>query len=367
MATLIRFRRNTEAEASASNPVLRAGEPGFAVDTNTLKIGDGVRAWNDLPDVSQDVGGLIVAWGELSSDVQSRITSRLTQAQADALYATVDRAAALEDDLDALQAEVAGKVSRLSTNSRLYARDGNGADVGIPYAANSDPDSIPRRNAAGQLAVADPSASSHATSKNYVDGRLATKADATALASKADLVGGVIPVSQLPRVSIGETYTVESQAAMLALDVQPGDVAIRSDVDTVFMLKANPASNVGNWFDLSSSAAGGVVSVNGQTGTVNLGKADVGLGDVDNTADMDKPVSSAVASALAGKVGTSDARLTNERVPVDGSVTWDKFGTGLQTDFGNLSAKADAALPGEVVAALPASPVAGRVYLLAGA
>ena len=50
-------------------------------------------------------------------------------------------------------------------------------------------------------------------------------------------------------------------------------------------------------------------------------KAQVGLGNVDNTADIDKPVSTAVLSALGGKqdvgdyIEDDDARLTNARTP----------------------------------------------------
>lgn len=41
-----------------------------------------------------------------------------------------------------------------------------------------------------------------------------------------------------------------------------------------------------------------VTSVNGYTGAVTLVKADVGLGNVDNTADIDKPISTATQNAL---------------------------------------------------------------------
>jgi hypothetical protein len=45
--------------------------------------------------------------------------------------------------------------------------------------------------------------------------------------------------------------------------------------------------------------SGAVVSVAGRTGAVTLTKADVGLGNVDNTADAAKPVSTAQAAAIA--------------------------------------------------------------------
>lgn len=46
---------------------------------------------------------------------------------------------------------------------------------------------------------------------------------------------------------------------------------------------------------------GPVLSVNGKTGIVTLGKDELGLGNVDNTSDMDKPVSTAVQGALDKK------------------------------------------------------------------
>jgi hypothetical protein len=48
-----------------------------------------------------------------------------------------------------------------------------------------------------------------------------------------------------------------------------------------------------------------VKSVAGKTGTVTLTKGDVGLSNVDNTSDMDKPISTAVQTALDGKVDNS--------------------------------------------------------------
>lgn len=49
------------------------------------------------------------------------------------------------------------------------------------------------------------------------------------------------------------------------------------------------------------NTAAGVTSVNAKTGAVTLDKADIGLGNADDTADTDKPVSTAVQAALDGK------------------------------------------------------------------
>lgn len=56
--------------------------------------------------------------------------------------------------------------------------------------------------------------------------------------------------------------------------------------------------------------SGAVDSVAGRTGTVVLTKADVGLSNVDDTSDLNKPISTAMISALAGKVDDAQV-LTN--------------------------------------------------------
>lgn len=52
MATVIKttfqFRRGNSAEWEEINPILNAGEPGFAIDLGNFKIGDGVTPWNEL-------------------------------------------------------------------------------------------------------------------------------------------------------------------------------------------------------------------------------------------------------------------------------------------------------------------------------
>lgn len=99
----------------------------------------------------------------------------------------------------------------------------------------------------------------------------------TALDTKPTLVGGKLPTSYLNRVEIGETLTAASQTAMLALDANVGDIAVRSDNDSIWMLKKEGASTLANWFDITANiASGGVASVNSMVGTVVLGAADVG-------------------------------------------------------------------------------------------
>ncbi len=113
-----------------------------------------------------------------------------------------------------------------------------------------------------------------------------------------------IPASQLPAIAINDTFTAASQAAMLALTAQRGDVAIRTDTDKTYILASDSPTTLADWKELVAS--GQVTSVAGKTGTVSLAKGDVGLGNVDNTSDGDKPVSTATQTALNSKADSAD-------------------------------------------------------------
>jgi hypothetical protein len=80
---------------------------------------------------------------------------------------------------------------------------------------------------------------------------------------------GLLPSSQLPPIAIDQTFVVTSQSAMLALAATIGDVAIRSDTNTTYILQNSPASTLANWQQILTPASP-VQSVNGQTGIVSL-------------------------------------------------------------------------------------------------
>ena len=117
---------------------------------------------------------------------------------------------------------------------------------------------------------------------------------------------GKIVAGQLGDISVLNIYEASSEANMLALSmVGMSDLCIRSDLDTAntFICKQTPATDINNWVRLNMTTA--VSKVNGKTGVVVLDKYDIGLGNVDNTADMDKPVSTAVSTALDTKADKS--------------------------------------------------------------
>lgn len=169
---------------------------------------------------------------------------------------------------------------------------------------------------------------------------------------------GKINSSFLSDLNLVEVFTPADLASMLALtSAQPGDIAYRQDNSTSYMLVALPASTEANWKSLNTGSQ--IISVNGQTGVVSLNtsniaestnlyftnervddrvanllqagtnislayddtsntltinanvtKTQVGLGNVDNTSDINKPISTATQNALDLKAPLASPALT---------------------------------------------------------
>lgn len=129
-----------------------------------------------------------------------------------------------------------------------------------------------------------------------------------ALSAKADLVNGLVPTSQLPKESLITPHVVADEAAMLALttdEMQPGDIAVRTDGAGTFILKEPDPSVIGSWV-LLNAPTDAVTSVNGQSGTVNLGASDVGAATPQQVADAVGAVE-ITAEGFAAQAGGSAA------------------------------------------------------------
>lgn len=144
----------------------------------------------------------------------------------------------------------------------------NAADVGLavsvtytPIGTNLSPAKIE--------AITNPTAHNH-------DDRYYTETEVdTALAAKADLVGGKVPTAQLPALVMTDVNSVASEAAQLALTAEEGDVAIRTDLSKTYVHNGGTAGTMADWSELATPTDA-VTSVNGQTGVVSLAAADVG-------------------------------------------------------------------------------------------
>jgi hypothetical protein len=109
--TIIQLRRDTAANWTSNNPVLHAGEAGFELDNNRLKIGDGTTTWTSLPYVG---GGLSALTGDVSASGLGSVAATVNAvggSTASSVHSTV--------------LAVAGATA-LDTPSMLVIRDGSG-------------------------------------------------------------------------------------------------------------------------------------------------------------------------------------------------------------------------------------------------
>lgn len=186
-----------------------------------------------------------------------------------------------------------------------------------------------------------PSSPFHVANKNYVDDALQDKANTADLAAIAtsgsyndltDIPAGIDPNSL---VTVTGTQTVTGEKDFTGgLKMSGSNVATTNDTrftdtrtptdNSVSTIKLQDASITepklavantptngdflswdGSGLSWEAQTAAPVTSVNGQDGVVVLSKNDVGLGNVDNTSDANKPVSSATLSALNAKADTA--------------------------------------------------------------
>lgn len=270
-----------------------------------------------------------------------------------------------------------GTAKLQANDDELYAFLGAGADGILNQAAAraaiglGSVDNTPDVNK--PISTATQNALNQKANTVDVNNALALKANTTevntALAGKADLVGGFIPTSQIPAIAITEFLgNVATEAAMLALVGQKGDWCIRTDMGKAYIITGASSSLITDWTEWVYPVSP-VTSVNGQVGVVTLNytnvgadaagsaatvqsnldthagnllnphgvtKAQVGLGNVDNTSDLNKPISTATQTALNAKANSTDVNtaLSLKADLVDGKVPASQLQVASTTQAG---------------------------------
>ena len=114
----------------------------------------------------------------------------------------------------------------------------------------------------------------HNVNKNDIGLNNVPNVDCT---NASNITTGTLPTSVLPPLSISDTFVVASQAAQLALTVQKGDIAVRSDLNRTYINTTSDNTSMADWQELSTPSDA-ISSVNGFTGTVILSTSDIGEG-----------------------------------------------------------------------------------------
>jgi hypothetical protein len=76
--TTVRFklRRSTDTLWLAENPLLLEGEPAYSINSNLLKIGDGIRYWSQLPYIN--TAGVAGISGQIGVPTNMTVSAYLT-------------------------------------------------------------------------------------------------------------------------------------------------------------------------------------------------------------------------------------------------------------------------------------------------
>lgn len=137
-------------------------------------------------------------------------------------------------------------------------------------------------------------------------------------------VNGKLQTGVLPALAISATFVVNTQAAMLALTAEQGDVAVRTDLSKSFILKTNSPGTLADWQELLTPTDA-VSSVNGHTGAVTgLLEASNNLSDLASATTARNNLGLAAIAASGSASDLIAGTLSISRL-ADGSLTYAKI------------------------------------------
>ncbi len=242
MSGKIKLKRGNSANFEAL--ILEQGEPAFTLDTGKLYIGNGTTKILINPD---------------STDIASKLaTSRLISIAGDGTGSTTFDGSA--------NASITLVLANTGVSAGTYTKVTVDAKGRITNATNITASDIPN------LTLAKITDAGTVASKN-----VGTGAGQVPILNSS----GKLEDSVIPKVAVTDTFVVNTQASMLALTAEVGDVAVRTDSSKSFILKTPGASVLANWQELLTPTDT-VTSVAGRTGAITLNSNDVGLGNVTN-------------------------------------------------------------------------------------
>lgn len=141
---------------------------------------------------------------------------------------------------------------------------------------------------------------------------LNAKVDSTALGIAGGVAtldsDGKLNASQVNAIAISDTFVVATQAAQTALVAEVGDIAIRTDQNKTYILRASPASVFANWQELLTPTSP-VASVFGRTGAVTAAPGDYTVAQVTGAAPLASPALTGVPTAPTAATATNTTQI----------------------------------------------------------
>ena len=300
---LIQLRRDTAADWLVANPTLEDGEPGLETDTGKIKYGDGLLPWNLLPYFTA---------GATPPDLSPYATNAALNAHTSNVgnphsvtKAQVGLGSVPNTDFTAPVAANTAKISFDVVSQAKLAGIQAGAQVNVVTSVAGKVGAVVLDKNDVGLGQVDNTSDANKPNSNATIASLLSKEDK---ANKDQINGyagldpsGKLNPSQLPSLAITDVFVVASQAAMLALGAQVGDVAIRTDANKTFILQAVPATTLANWIEILAPGGGGgaVNTVFGRSGNVTAQSGDYTQDQVTDGATY-KQYSATEKTKLAG-------------------------------------------------------------------
>ncbi len=311
----IQIRRGESTDWESIDPVLADGEMGIEIDTNKVKVGNNGANWTDLPYLNvvptdldntlgdyvlvSDVGNAggpakldvdgnllipkssIILEGSAANDYETTLTVTNPTADRTITFPDATGTVALTSDIaEFSQDAIDTALSVDGGMTKNYNDELNTIQLGINPAVIATVEALD--------AGLDTVSGEVTTLSNRVDTDFATKEAPTI--NNAIFTG---TTSGITKAMVGLTNVD---------DTSDEDKPISTATQTALDFKLNTTDAASTYAPLESPTFTGTIS--GITASM------VGLGDVDNTSDLDKPVSTAVQSALDDKLDISSASST---------------------------------------------------------
>ena len=295
---VIKIRRGTTTQWNASSRVLQVGELGIDTTLNRIKAGNGTNVWSALPYLSLSSAEI----EELSQDAVSTALAAGTHSNITVTYSDNGNSISLATGPDVItQTSLSNTLTNPTTGYVAIGDVGQADGVASLDSNGKIPDSeIP-------TAIARLASPTFTGTPTLPTGTIATTQTAgnnsTALATTA-FVGTA--VSNLVNAAPESLNTLKELSDALGADAN-----YASTITTALGTKAPIASPTftGTVTIPSGASISGYALLAGPTFTGTVGgisKSMVGLSNVDDTTDANKPVSTATQTALDLKLNLSD-------------------------------------------------------------
>lgn len=286
------------SDAAAASAVAAANSEAIATTKATNALASQQAAASSAANAAASAAASLASQnGAATSANDAAASAASAAAQAVGAQNSANDAAATLTAVQAVQGEVDASAAAAATSAaNAETSEANAADSAAATLVLKNSASLSETNASSSATAAQASQSAAA----------ASAADAQDAATRAETAAATVTGSLVERGGIdlsGGVYPAAPSSPSFWKVTAGGTIASDGEVygvgDTLVY-----STSIGAFYKIDNTES--VTSVAGQSGVVTLDKTDVGLGAVDNTADVDKPVSTAQQAALNAKQDKAD-------------------------------------------------------------